>query len=80
MTTAAIRNKLHQFIENVDNKNVKAIYTIFEDKIKEQEQEEYTPEFKAELDRRYEEYKKDGEVVRRSEMDERIKKLLRKAK
>ncbi len=80
MTTAAIRNKLHDFIDNVDNKKVKAIYTIFEDNIKEQQGEEYTPEFKAELDKRYEEYKQDGQVVTRAEMDKRIKKILSKAK
>ncbi len=78
MKTAEIRSRLHRFIDTVADKKVKAIYTIFEENI--EESEDYTPEFKAELDRRYEEYKKDGKTISREEMDKRIKKLLSKAK
>jgi len=78
MTTAAIRTKLHDFIDNAADKKVKAIYTLFEENI--EAGEEYTPEFKAELDRRYEAYKQDGKTVSRDEMDKRIKKVLSKYK
>jgi putative addiction module component (TIGR02574 family) len=80
MKTAEIRNRLHHFIDTAEDKKVKAIYTLFEDKIGEEENEEYTPEFKAELERRYEEYKADGKVISREEMDKRIKRVLGKAK
>jgi len=33
MTTLFIRQKLHEFIDAVGKKKVKAIYTIFEDEI-----------------------------------------------
>ena len=38
---------------------------------------QYTDEFKAELDRRYEEYEQGGKVFTREEVNERIKKLLK---
>ena len=63
----------------IEDKKAAAIYTLFEDSIK-TEEEEYTDAFKDELDRRYAEYKKDGKVVSRKEMDARIKKVLGKAK
>ena len=33
MTTVTIRQKLHQFIDTIEEKKVKAIYTIFEEEI-----------------------------------------------
>lgn len=33
MTTIAIRQKLHEFIDKIEEKKVKAIYTIFEEEI-----------------------------------------------
>ena len=76
MKTAEIRNRLHQFIDKAEDMKIKAIYMILEENM--QESEDYSPEFKAELDRRYEEHKKDGNVVSREEMDKRIHKILRK--
>ena len=76
MKTTKIRTKLHHFIDTMDDKKVKAIYTMFENDI-EEEIEDYTDEFKAELDRRYEEYKKDGGTgITHEEMNERIKELM----
>ena len=60
MPTTNIRQKLHNFIDTIEDKKVKAIYTLFEDEI---EQEEYTDEFKAELDKRFEYYKNGGKMV-----------------
>jgi putative addiction module component (TIGR02574 family) len=79
MTTAAIRQKLHNYLEVANDKKIKAIYTMVEEAI-EESQEQYTDEFKAELDRRHAEYKKDGKVISREEMDKRIKKILGKTK
>lgn len=78
MKTAEIRNKLHQFIDDVEDKKVKAIYTIFAGNI--EADEDYTDEFKAELDKRYEEFKKDGETTGREEVKKRIKKILSKSR
>ncbi|MBD0351223.1 MAG: hypothetical protein ICV65_08730 [Flavisolibacter sp.] len=47
---------MHHFIVTAEEKKIKAIYTLFEDEI-EQDEWEYADEFKAELDRRYDYYK-----------------------
>jgi len=78
MTTTAIRERLHHFIDTIEDKKAVAIYTLFEDSIKDSE-EEYTDEFKAELDRRYAEYKMDGKVITREAMDKRIRKITGKS-
>ena len=54
---------------------MQAIYTIFEDEIN-QDTWEYTDEFKAELDSRFEYYKSGGKMVTPQEADEEIKQLL----
>ncbi len=78
MTTAAIRTKLHDFIDNAADKKVKAMYTMFEENI--EAEEEYTPEFKAELDREYEDYKNDGITISREEVNAAVKERLKKFK
>jgi hypothetical protein len=79
MKTTAIRQRLHQFIETAEEKKVKAIYTLFEDEIT-QDEWEYTDEFKAELDRRYAHYKNGGKMITATESDKQIKGLLKQAK
>ena len=79
MKTATIRKRLHQFIETAEEKKVKAIYTLFEDDIA-QDELEYTTEFKAELDSRYDQYKKDGKTVNATDANKQIKEILRKDK
>ena len=79
MRIATIRQKLHRFIETAEEKKVKAIYTLFEDEIT-QDEWEYTDEFKAELDRRFSYYKHGGKMVSAKdadiyEMDKRFKEL-----
>ena len=54
MTTAAIREKLHDFINTADDKQVTAVYSIFEDEIAEKydpwEDEDFVKELKSRLD------------------------------
>jgi putative addiction module component (TIGR02574 family) len=54
MTTAAIREKLHGFINTADDNQVKAVYSIFEDQIAERydhwEDEEFLKELKSRID------------------------------
>ncbi len=79
MRTAIIREKLHQFIEVAEEKKVKAIYTLFEDEIA-QDEWEYTDEFKKELDHRYAYYKTGGKMVSATEANKQINDLLKKGK
>lgn len=75
MTTVAMRKKLHDYLDTAADKKIKAIYTMVEDELAE-EKEDYTDEFKAELDRRYEEYLKDGITISKAEVDKRIRKII----
>jgi len=79
MTTAAIRQKLHSYLEVANDKKIKAIYTMVEEAI-EESGVEYTEEFKAELDRRYAAYKNGSEkAVTSADSKKRIQKLLKSA-
>lgn len=77
MNTAAIRQKLHNYLEVANDKKIKAIYTMVEEAIGETEVE-YTDELKTELDRRYAAYKSGAQKpVTTSESKKRIQKLLK---
>lgn len=79
MTTASIRKKLADYMQVADDKKVKAIYALFEDEI-EQEEIEYTDEFKKELDRRYDYYKNGGKMINATEAEKQIRKILQPGK
>ena len=74
METENIRQKLHQFIDKVEDKRAAAIYTLFEAEI-EMDEWEYSAEFKAELDNRYEYYKNGGKMISAAEAEEAINKI-----
>ena len=79
MTTTGIRNKLANYMKVADDKKIKAMYALFEDDIQREEME-YTDEFKAELDRRYEYYKSGGKMINANEADKQISKILQSGK
>jgi putative addiction module component (TIGR02574 family) len=77
MTTAAIRQQLHNYLEVAEDKKVKAIYTMMEEEIKESAVD-YTDEFKAELDRRYADYKSGkAKMLTAEESKKRVQKILK---
>ena len=77
MNTTAIRQQLHNYLEVAKDKKLKAIYTMIEEEIKESAVE-YTDEFKAELDRRYADYKSGkAKMVTAEESHKRIQKILK---
>ncbi|MEO6228818.1 MAG: hypothetical protein ABJB11_08965 [Ferruginibacter sp.] len=77
MTTAAIRQQLHNYLEVAEDKKLKAIYTMMEEEIKESAVD-YTDEFKAELDRRYAGYKSGkAKMITEVESKTRIAKILK---
>lgn len=80
MNTTVLRQKLHSYLEVADDKKVKAIYAIMENEI-EDSAVEYTEEFKAELDRRFTDYKSGkAKVVTAVESKRRIQKILKSAR
>lgn len=77
MTTLAIRQQLHSYLEVADDKKIKAFYTMMEAEIKESAVE-YTNELKAELDKRYTDYKSGkAKMITAAESKRRIAKLLK---
>lgn len=77
MKTSSIRQQLHEYLEIADDKKVNAIYTMFEDEIKENNSE-YNPEFKEELDSRVNYYLKGGKMVTSATMNKRLQTLRKK--
>lgn len=79
MSTAILRQKLHNYLEIADDKKVKAIYEIMEIDI-EQSVLEYTDEIKTELDDRYTDYKSGkAKTVTATESRKKIQKILKSA-
>lgn len=77
MTTTAIRQQLHNYLEVAEDKKLKAIYTMMEEEIKESAVD-YTDEFKVELDRRYAGYKSGkAKMITAVESKRRIAKILK---
>ncbi len=68
METSALREKLHSLIDNSTEDKLMEVYAVFE--------EEYSDEFKADLEEDYSDYKKTGEVISKEQLDEAIDKLL----
>jgi hypothetical protein len=56
MTTAAIREKLHGFINTADDEHVKAVYSIFEDEIAEKCDPWEDEAFVKEMDQRIKDF------------------------
>lgn len=80
MNTTAIKQELHNYLEVADNKKLRAIYTMVADDIKESGAE-YSEDFKAELDKRYADYKSGkAKLVTPVEMKKRIQKSLKSGK
>ncbi len=77
MDTVSLRQKLHNYLEIADDKKIKAIHTILEKDLHENEFE-YPDELKNELDKRYAEYKNGtAEMVTASDSKKRIEKILK---
>ncbi|MCB0508775.1 MAG: hypothetical protein KDD21_10805 [Bacteroidetes bacterium] len=72
------REELLHYIKNLDDKKIKAFYTLLEKDIKEETSDEYTDELKLELDKRYETYKSGKtKMVTPTQSRNRIKKILK---
>jgi len=76
MTTIAIRERLRNYLEVADDKKVKAIYALVEDDI-DNDALEYPSELKAQLDAAEAYYNGGGKMVTQTEMQRRLKKVLK---
>lgn len=78
IATATIREKLHQYIDTAEERKVQAIYVMLEEEI--EYEEDYTDEFKNELDKRFAEHKLDGVVIEEAQANQSVDNLLQKLK
>lgn len=80
MTTRMIRQQLHNYLEIVNDKKVKAIFTMVENEIK-AENTIWTDDFKTEMNARYNEYNSNIELAfPEKESKARVKKILNSLK
>ena len=76
MNTAAIRQKLHNYLEVAEDKKVRAIYTMMETEV-ESEMTTYTDELKSVLDQRFADVRNGNvELVTEEESKQRIYDIL----
>lgn len=73
-----LRDKIHHYIDTIEDKKLEAMYVLFENEI--EEEDIYSDELKATLDARYTEYKLEGNVVNESDADYKINNLLQNLK
>ena len=71
MTTTAIRQKLHEFIDTIEEKKAKAIYTLFEEEIKQGERISIE-QYNKELDEAEAEFA-NGEYITHEAMVKKVK-------
>lgn len=77
MTTHALRQKLHSYLEVSDDKKIKAMYIMMEGEI-EESAIEYTDELKKELNQRHAYYKSGkAKMITAATSKKRIQKLLK---
>ena len=79
MDSLLMKEKLHRFIETVEEKRMKVIYALFEQEI-EEENWDYTDEFKAELDERYKNYINGGKMISAEVANAQTEELLQQLK
>ena len=78
MSTADIRQKLHEYIRFANDKKVKAIYVILEAEI-EEKHEEWSKEFEDEILRRIEDYESGKtKAISRDEVFKKANALIKK--
>lgn len=84
--TISLRQKLHQFVDQIEDKKVKAIYALLKDALNSSDSEleepkgEYSSEFKGVLDSRVENYKNGAETVSPEDMSKRIEAIRKTGK
>lgn len=71
MTTTVIRKKLHEFIEKIEERKARAIYTLFEEEIK-QGQQISIEQYNKEIDKAETEFE-NGEYITHEAMVKKIK-------
>ena len=76
MKKIAIDKQINSYLPQLTIKQKKAVLTVVKTFAEKQDEDEYSEEFKNELDSRYEEYINGGKLVSESEVNKKIRKII----
>ena len=76
MEKIAIDKQINSYLPQLTIKQKKAVLTVVKTFAEKQDEDEYSEEFKNELDSRYEEYINGGKLVSESEVNKKIRKII----
>ena len=76
MEAATIEKQINNYLPQLTVKQKKAVLTVVKTFAEDESTNDYSEDFKKELDNRYEEYKNGGKLVSEKEANQRIKKII----
>ena len=76
MASATIEKQINNYLPQLTVKQKKAVLTVVKTFAEDESANDYSEDFKKELDNRYEEYKNGGKLVSEKEANQRIKKII----
>ncbi len=76
MEAASIEKQINNYLPQLTVKQKKAVLTVVKTFAEDENSNEYSDDFKKELDSRYEEYLNGGKLVSEKEAIQRIKKII----
>ena len=72
----SIEKEINNYLPQLTVKQKKAVLTVVKTFVEDETTNDYSDDFKKELDSRYEEYLKGGKLVSETEANKRIKKII----
>ena len=76
MEVSSIEKQINNYLPQLTTKQKKAVLTVVKTFADDENTNEYSDEFKKELDSRYEEYLNGGKLVSEADANKRIKKII----
>jgi hypothetical protein len=77
MQAATLDGQINKYLGLLNDHQKKALLTVAKTFAESQSGPDYSDEFKAELDSRYDEYKKGGKLISEEEANKRIRRILK---
>ncbi len=73
----SLDTQINNYLALLNNRQKKALLTVAKTFVEEDQDDEYSDEFKKELDSRYDEYIKGGKLISEAEANKRIRKIIK---
>jgi len=80
IAVTTLDRQINDYLGILNVRQKKALLTVAKTFAEEQPENDYSDEFKAELDSRYEEYKNGGILISEAEANKRIRKIIKSKK